>query len=178
MRRATLLRFLKARKYDPQAAADQLEGESCCCGRCLPCVLQGTPAPAQQLTMSISAPNKVHAHKQHWCACSSLLAPCIARQPQHVPRGAGTVKWRQENGVDSYLAQFPDKGKDRIIRRCIPTGWAGFDKQVCAPVCAALPLRAAARKALASVPACECVRGGSVCRACRCGWSTLQPWTS
>lgn len=40
------------------------------------------------------------------------------------------MRWREENGVEDYLSQFMEDGKDKIIRRCIPTGWAGFDKQV------------------------------------------------
>ena len=32
--------------------------------------------------------------------------------------------------MEDYLSQFMPSGKDKIIRRCIPTGWAGYDKTV------------------------------------------------
>ena len=32
--------------------------------------------------------------------------------------------------MDDYLTQFLPSGKDQVIRRCMPTGWLGFDKLV------------------------------------------------
>ena len=41
-----------------------------------------------------------------------------------------SMKWRGENNVDEYLMQFLPNGMDNVIRRCMPTGWLGYDKLV------------------------------------------------
>ena len=43
---------------------------------------------------------------------------------------AETVRWRLINETEETLSTPLAQGKDAIIRRCLPVGWLGFDKQV------------------------------------------------
>ncbi|KAK9803212.1 hypothetical protein WJX73_003627 [Symbiochloris irregularis] len=39
-----------------------------------------------------------------------------------------TIEWRKENDVEGYLSRSLPDGRDAVIRRCLPSGWIGFDK--------------------------------------------------
>ena len=59
---------------------------------------------------------------------ASPTAPtCIAYTWCWLP---ASMQWRQENNVEDYMNQFLPNSMDQVIRRCMPTGWLGYDKLV------------------------------------------------
>ena len=58
-------------------------------------------------------------------------APEIRTQSRSVTHPAETIAWREKNDVDSYLSRSLGPEKEASVRRNIPIGIVGYDKEVC-----------------------------------------------
>lgn len=58
-----------------------------------------------------------------------LTARLLRATPLH-RSAAGTIKWRAENDVDSYLTRFLPGDGEAVVRRCKQDGNLGTDKKV------------------------------------------------